>query len=428
MNCVECRAELVAHLEGLLEAACSRQVADHVAACRSCRAELEALMEIQGRLERDGKAPPEASLEPAVMDRILRTQAFKIRRTTMIKRMLAWGATVAAVVVMTLVIVAVPWKSTAYALAQSVEAGRGLKTVHVTCDPPAGGVRELWAQFDKAGGILLGRVDLPNSEDGPKIVIWRHDVAQVVFKAKNSVLTLREPKALKGLETMIRTLDPKETVERLYEAQAAGKDDVRIDLPAAKGDLVRVTQKVRRDGEDGEDVYTIDPETKLLRQLDKYRLNAGGRQRLGSIVIAEYNAPIDPSVFAPDLPADATRIDWTAHDVGLPQGHLTAEEVAAQLVREFFEALIARDYAKAGQLYAGMPAAKMEKVFGGFTFLEIVSIGDAVPTADGRPGILDVPCEVRMRKGDAEPEVMKCQAKVRPVQGQPGRWAIDGGI
>jgi hypothetical protein len=33
--------------------------------------------------------------------------------------------------------------------------------------------------------------------------------------------------------------------------------------------------------------------------------------------------------------------------------------IAAKVAREFFEALIAQDYEKAGLLYAGMPAARM---------------------------------------------------------------------
>ena len=37
------------------------------------------------------------------------------------------------------------------------------------------------------------------------------------------------------------------------------------------------------------------------------------------------------------------------------QGHLTGEQIVTKVVREFFEALIAENYDKAGLLYAGFP-------------------------------------------------------------------------
>jgi len=43
-------------------------------------------------------------------------------------------------------------------------------------------------------------------------------------------------------------------------------------------------------------------------------------------------------------------------------------------------------------------------------------------------GSLDVLCEVKVKDPNGVEGVHKFVAKVRPVQGQPGRWAIDGGI
>ena len=50
--------------------------------------------------------------------------------------------------------------------------------------------------------------------------------------------------------------------------------------------------------------------------------------------------------------------------VGLEKGDLTDEEIAAKVAREFFEAVIAADYRKAGLLYEGIPAEKMKETFG----------------------------------------------------------------
>ena len=95
--------------------------------------------------------------------------------------------------------------------------------------------------------------------------------------------------------------------------------------------------------------------------------------------------------------------------------------------RQFFEALIVEDYTRAGRLYSGMPAAKMAEVFGKFKFLRIVSIGQPRPHRDPATGFLQVPCQVEI-EADGERSIITPTANVRRVIGQPGRWAIGGGI
>ena len=45
------------------------------------------------------------------------------------------------------------------------------------------------------------------------------------------------------------------------------------------------------------------------------------------------------------------------------------------MAREFFEAIIAEDYAKAGLLLGGMPAERMKEVFGRVKYQRIVEVG-----------------------------------------------------
>jgi hypothetical protein len=430
MNCAECRYQLLGYLEGLIDPDLSSQIDAHVATCPPCREELAALRQVQGQLQRDGQAPSGVSLESAVMDRIVNRQTLQRRKSRMRNRILAWSAAAAAVLALPLVLMIVIGKTanTAYALEQTVAAVRTVTTVHLKCDPPANGAAEIWIQFDEAGQLQYGRVDFPASQDGPKVVILKRDVAEVWLKAKNSLLTLREPKAVAGLEAMIGQLDPKQVVEQLYKAQAEGKDDIKIEPPAAKGDPITVTRTTHRDSQERRDVFLVDPETKLLRQLDRYVREGESYTRVSGITIVGYNQPIDPTVFAPELPADVMRIDWTTQQVGLAQGDLSREDIAAKVAREFFEALIARDYAKAGLLYSGIPAAKLQEGFGAVTFVRIVSIGVATPDANPMTGFLNVPCEVVVKEAGGDETARKFVAKVRPVHGQPGRWAIDGGI
>ncbi len=122
------------------------------------------------------------------------------------------------------------------------------------------------------------------------------------------------------------------------------------------------------------------------------------------------------------------RIDQTIQEVGLAQGKLSDEEIAVEVVRQFFEALIAGDYAKAGKLLEGIPSDKMQQMFGQIKFLRIVSIGPVAPHPIPETKGLVVPCTVEVEK-DGEISQWKLERLgVRQVYNQPGRWTIFGGI
>jgi hypothetical protein len=141
----------------------------------------------------------------------------------------------------------------------------------------------------------------------------------------------------------------------------------------------------------------------------------------------EYNQEIPPATFVLNVPADVTRIDWTTQEVGLPKGDLTDDQIAVKVAREFFAALIAKDYGRAGSIFSGMPASKMEELLGKIEFLRIVSVGEPTPHPDARTRFVQVPCEVELRV-DGQTHVKKFMPNIRPVEGQPDRWLIGGGI
>ncbi len=58
MNCAECRDNLVACLEGLLEAEPARHCQAHLQSCADCRAEYAAIARLQQRLAASGRVPP----------------------------------------------------------------------------------------------------------------------------------------------------------------------------------------------------------------------------------------------------------------------------------------------------------------------------------------------------------------------------------
>lgn len=91
MNCQECREELAAYLECLLDETSQSRMDGHMAECTACQAELREVRELTDLLTHDGLAVSPVSLQTAVMDQILQEQALTIRRLKMRKRIRVLG-------------------------------------------------------------------------------------------------------------------------------------------------------------------------------------------------------------------------------------------------------------------------------------------------------------------------------------------------
>ena len=87
MNCVECRDNLVACLEGLLEAEQARQCQAHLESCAACRAEYAAISRLQERLAARGRVAAEVALVEPVM-RAVRRKQIEPERTTLMSLIL----------------------------------------------------------------------------------------------------------------------------------------------------------------------------------------------------------------------------------------------------------------------------------------------------------------------------------------------------
>jgi hypothetical protein len=215
-------------------------------------------------------------------------------------------------------------------------------------------------------------------------------------------------------------------MEQLHQAQSKGKVKIETQASSKAGGPITLVVSFN-DAPGKREIYQVDPETKLVEQVKRYRLVDGKYELTDSVDFLEYNQPIPPATFILNAPADVTRIDWTTQEVGLPKGDLTDNEISVKVAREFFEALIARDYGRAGSIFSGMPAANMKEVFGKIEFLRIVSVGDPTPHPDARTHFLQVPCEVELRVNGIT-HFKKFMPNIRAVEGQPDRWLIGGGI
>jgi hypothetical protein len=81
MNCLECRELLVGYIEELLDADQKQAVKSHLDSCAECRKELEQTQSLQNRLVANSDSHNQNDIENAVMDRIVREQAFQLRKT-----------------------------------------------------------------------------------------------------------------------------------------------------------------------------------------------------------------------------------------------------------------------------------------------------------------------------------------------------------
>jgi len=174
----------------------------------------------------------------------------------------------------------------------------------------------------------------------------------------------------------------------------------------------------------------VDQATKLVTRLESYSLAEGGDYELMSRTeLRDYNQQIDPTMFVlGDVPSHVVRIDKTVQDIGLEQGNLSDKEIAVKVVREFYEAVIAKDHAKAGRISGNSPATRIEEKFKDLKIVRIISIGEPKPHPARGVGGFMVPCKLEIEKDGIRSVYEPYGPGVRPVRGRPNRWNIHGGV
>jgi hypothetical protein len=144
----------------------------------------------------------------------------------------------------------------------------------------------------------------------------------------------------------------------------------------------------------------------------------------------DYNIPIIADMFNLDdeITGDITIIDTRVQDIGLAQGNLSNEEIATKVVREFLEAMIVKDYAKAAQISGILSPKKIEQGWGKLNVVRIVSINE--PTLPDKkselfPNRRHVLCTIEIKKNGTEVHQQLKSFNVRPVLGRRERWAFN---
>jgi hypothetical protein len=348
----------------------------------------------------------------------------------------------AAVIIVGVILTVTIWDpttSTAYALEQTIQANHSVRYLRIK-DFKKGKEepKEFWLEFDEQGGVKNIRAHMPEWEspyDGAKEVIWRQGKATIWFKKKKTLMTIRDKRFAEKMSQAVYLFDPKLARKRFFEMEKLGLVKIEIEEPSKKTEPIIVTATYSPECKEfgllaDRTVLFVDQATKLVTSLESYRLSEGRDYELiGWTELYDYNQRIDPAVFVlDDLPSDLTQIDQTIQDIGLEQGNLSDEEIAVKVVREFYEALIAKDYAKAGRIYGGVPATKMEDRFKNLKIVRIISIGEPKPHPTPRVGGLMVTCKLEIEKDGTKSVYEPYGPGVRSVHGQPNRWGIHGGV
>jgi hypothetical protein len=350
--------------------------------------------------------------------------------------------TAAAVIIVGITLSAIIWVTTtptAYALEQTVQASHSVRYLHIkSLKKDMEEPKEFWLEFDEQGDIKNIRAHMPEWEspsDGAKVVIWQQGKATIWFKKKNSLVTVKDKRFAEKLSASVQLFDPKLAVPRFIELEKHGLAKIKIEEPSNKAEPIIITATYSPECKQfgvpvDRTVLFVDQTTKLITSMESYSLAENGEYELIDwIEYYDYNQQIDPAMFVfDDLPSDIKRIDQTIQDIGLEQGNLSDEEIAVKVVREFYEAVIAKDYAKAGRIYGNNPASKIEEMFKELKIVRIISIDEPKPHPTPRFGGFMVPCKLEIEKDGIKSVYEPYGPGVRPVHGQPNRWNIHGGV
>ena len=439
-ECQDRLDDIVAFVMGELDLSTARELQDHIALCNGCRAVRDALAEEEKEVRLGFEAlvrslgPAEKLLhEQEQRPSRLRVDASNIHFLERIKNMIlahkrlsaAAAAVTALAAALILAVSLFSPSTTAYALEQTVQANNHVTSYHVKISPALQGLRESWIQLDQNGRLVRAKMDFPSTEDGAKVSIVTPDRAEVWFKAKNLHVILGDKDVIdhtiRQIETMRSMFDPKFAFEQLQADRQAGKVEVATKQPAKEGEPITLTV-TSKSAADHREVYEVDAKTKLVQRVTDYRRRDGQWEQTSQREYLDYNKEMDPKVLALQVPKGVLTIDRIKHKVGLDKGNLSDAEIATEVAREFFAAIIAGDYEKASPLYEGLPAEELKKAWQHFKLLRIVEIGK--PKSISASDAMQVPVKVEM-----EVNGQKTVREFSPyIRAESGRWTISGGI
>jgi hypothetical protein len=333
----------------------------------------------------------------------------------------------------------------AYALEQTIEALNAMRSIHTRIYYPINTEPALlWVEFHENGLAKRLRVSQPafDPHDGPKEVVWKNGNAQVWSKKTNTLYYLREKEVAEKIGKLFHNLDPKLLIKKLEAMEQNGTAQLVIEQPDDISKPIVITATLTE-----EDTYfghqtiaLVDQATKLVISIETLKGDGTlahknghfGMDDFNLVEFFDYNQSFEETIFTLKVPDDAIILDQATRKVGLFRGDMSVEETAVEVVEKFFDSIIDHDYETAGLMYGGLTSDIIEKHFGKKSddeILRVISIGKAKvhPNPMYKKKAFIVNCTIEYKKqGQIMQKSLGCV--VKEVDGQPGRWAICGGI
>ena len=349
-------------------------------------------------------------------------------------------AVAAVMIIVAVLLVTVLDKSTlsAYALEQTMKAYEGLRFVHIKdfkdgeSEPT-----EFWVELDEQEQVKRVRASLPvwAEREGPMVAVW-NDCKFHIWVEKENLLVTKHAESF-GLEMLelVKKCDPISVVKELRQLEVEGKVEIKTSKPELKSEPIVITAKSLPQSNDVEQIVLfVDQNTKLVTRAVINKPKSGYQH---SWEFSDYNIAVDESFFTlSEVPENAERLRVVKYDrearydqteIGLVQDKLGDNEIAVELARQFVQALIDKDYDKAGKLCGGIPAdnaEKLEQLVENRTYKRILRIEQPAKDANSSTNAFNVPCVVAANcKGTVL--VMRTNISVEPYIADPNRWVVD---
>lgn len=342
-----------------------------------------------------------------------------------------------------------------YALAQTIEANRNVRFLHVMWHGGGDGARpgelfvhsEIWVELDASGKPLRIRTETRQDEYFTVSVAQDH-IARGWDRLDNEWITAYAIDMERRFERDLHVYDPRvaaEILDRLVaeekvdlETRTLGDGDIELTFtprPEAADDLpfgwfLRNTY-----------VILVDAETRLFRRIDRYHLAHSEPTHFSRIEYLDYEAPVDPLLFVLEPPPDAKVVDLVT-GIGMAQEEMTDAEAAVEVLRQYLTAMIDKDYEEAARLYLGTRPERLRKreEKRKLYTTRIVWLGEPVPDEEReRAYFIPFTYEYETESGERKlagppsgnphwgPQKHR-KAFVRPLPDKPDRWVVNGGI
>ena len=293
---------------------------------------------------------------------------------------------------------------------------------------------EFWIKSDEQGRIENARYYLPehvSPEDGAKLVTWSPEKAEIWFKRKNGYLIFQTRRIEPWMQSLIEQSQPKLVMEKLLEKQKTGAVEIDIQQPQEKQKPISIIATYKTGPK--KEIYYINQATDLITSIEFYHIENNEDILDSTMEFYDYNVPIDETMFTlkDEVPEDATVVNQLEQLIGIPQSNMTDEQAAAETVRQFFQALIDKDYKKAGSIFSGISEEKAKEYLAKINVTAIISIGTPTPHPETGPHSFRVPCELEITSPDGKKTTWKPYgpfARSGDDEMHPDRWIIHGGI